>query len=166
MKRFLMAMVCLMTMVLSVNAQSGWVSVAQEEDELMGQEAYTGFIYSNEVGSVVLWDNDDKTFRIISNDGVFDSFVGQNGWSMKTRSMVAAVVGYYDTNDKLIEKKKCYFEIGVNHKEANSIRFEMHRVEGKYVISYLRNKKGYVRIIAPLYSTHQKFDIKVPCMKN
>jgi hypothetical protein len=36
----------------------------------------------------------------------------------------------------------------------------------KYIISYLRNEKGYVRIIAPLYNTNETFDIKVPCIKN
>ena len=166
MKKVLWLIVCLMTMVLSVNAQNKkWVSMSHDADELTETEAYTSLIYTDAKGSVVLWDNDNEKFRIAAN-GVFDSKVDTNGWSMKKRSMFKAIIGYYNVDDKLISKKKCYFEIGANHSQAHNIKYQFNREEGKYIISYLRNEKGYVRIIAPLYNTNETFDIKVPCIKN
>jgi hypothetical protein len=176
-----------MTIVLSVNAQSddlyhtkeitnnpientsaennGWSIISHDADELTEQEAYNSIVYTTDAGSVVLWNNDNKRFRIISND-IFDSKVDRNGWSLDYKNLFVAIIGYYDINNKLIEKKKCGFEIGANSHQAHSIKYGMHRQEGKYVISYLRNKKGYVRIIASLYGSNGKFDIKVPCMNN
>ena len=177
-----------MTMVLSVNAQddmyfasvetsttnalvninsakgNGWDTTTFDADELLGNKAYTALSYSTSVGSIVLWNDNEKKFRIISNN-VFDSEYGENGYMVKG-SFFHAIVGYYDINDKLIDKRTCSFIIGSNHHEGNSIRYGMKRYEGKHIISYLRNKKGYVRIIASLYNTNSKFDIKVPCMNN
>ena len=164
MKKVLWLIVCLMTMVVSANAQSSWVSVTHEADELTDQKAYTSLVYTAESGTIVLWDNDGKKFRIIANN-VFDSKYGENGYMVKG-SFFHAIVGYYDINDKLVDKRTCSFIIGSNHHEGNSIRYGMKRYEGKHIISFLRNEKGYVRIVAPLYGTNAKFDIKVPCLSN
>lgn len=164
MKKVMSFIVCLMAVVLSVNAQNGWNTTTFEADELLGNEEYTALRYSADGGSIVLWSGDEKKFRIIS-DGVFDSEYGENGYMVKG-SFFHAVVGYYDINDKLIDKRTCSFIIGANHHEGNSIRFGMKRYEGKHIISYLRGKKGYVRIVASLYGTNGKFDIKVPCINN
>ena len=187
MKKFIMALVCLMTMMVSANAQddmyhrkdtnkevkpintaladkNGWVSHVFEADELIGNEEYTSLMYSNECGSIIVWNNENKKFRIISNDGVFDSKVTQ--WNFGYKSLFTAKVGYYDINGKLLSKTTCLFEIGANHSQGNSMRNNWGVNEAKTIIPYLREKKGFVRIVAPLSGTNSRFDIKVPCMNN
>lgn len=166
MKKMLWLIVCLMTMVVSANAQSGWTRTQLSGDELLNTEACTAFIYSDTNGSVVLWDNNDKYFRIISANGTFNSKLDRNGRSLEYKSLFHAIIGYYDINNNLIDKRFCCFEVVNSHSQAHSIRYGMKRYEGKYIMSYLRNKKGYVRIVTALSGTNTKFDIKVPCMNN
>lgn len=187
MKKVLWLIVCLMTMVMSVNAQNdmyifsqeekvqpinmesisnGWAVKTYEADELIGTKSYTSLIYSTNVGSVVLWDNEVKKFRIISDDGLFDFKVTKAGWDWSDRTLFVATIGLYDLNGKLIKKKKVWFEKGANHSQAVSTAGSSGKNEGKDVITFLRNNKGYVRIVAPLSSTNLNFDIKIPCLKN
>jgi hypothetical protein len=189
MKKVLWLIVCLMTMVVSVNAQNddvygvskvaktslapinddsannnGWVILTHEADELIGNDEYKSISYSvPNVGSVILWDNENKKFRIVADD-VFDSEVTK--WNFGYKSLFTAIVGYYDINGKLLEKTSCLFEIGANHRQGNSIRNNWGVNEAKTIIPYLREKRGFVRIVAPLSGTNGKFDIKVPCLNN
>ena len=187
MKKLLWLIVCLMTMVMSTNAQddmylahnsnetseinvnnaanNNWLPIKIEADELLGNDTYTALIYSTSDASVILWDNNDKKFRITAHNQVFDSKYGENGYMVKG-NFFHAIVGYYDINGKLIDKRTCSFIVGNTHKEGDSIRFGMKRYEGKHIVSYLRNKKGYVRIVTSLYLSNNKFDIKVPCLNN
>lgn len=164
MKKILFIIVCLMAMVVSVNAQNGWISTSFEADDLTEQEAYTSLIYTTDNGSVVLWDNNDKYFRLISYIGSFDTKVTQ--WSFRYIDIFKAIVGYYDTNDNCIKKSKCQFESGVNHSEAKNMKDTMAHNEGKNIIKFLKEEKGYIRIVAPLFNSHENFDIKVPCLNN
>ena len=174
----MMAFVCLMTMVVSVNAENdrnsaaeknGWIVTTHEADELIGNDEYNSIAYIGDDDSkIVLWDKNDKDFRIICNEGnIFDYKVGSNGWSFNTNmKLFVATVGYYDSNNKLLKKKECGFQIEGNASEARSIKYGMGGNEGKRIVAFLKNEKGYIRIIAPLYNTRRKFDIKVPCMNN
>lgn len=164
MRKLLWLIVCLMTMVVSVNAQNEWVVSEHEADELLETEAYKSVVYTSNDCGIVLWDNESAKFRILSDKGTFDTEVVK--WAFKYRSVFTAIVGYYDINGKLLSKKKCQFEIGSNHRQAHSMKDTWGHNEGKNVISFLRNEKGYVRLIAPLSGTNSKFDIKVPCMNN
>ena len=191
MKKVLWLIVCLMTIVVSVNAQNdmyifsqeekvqpinmesisnGWAVKTHEADELIGTKSYTksytSLIYSTNVGSVVLWDDEVKKFRIISDDGLFDFEVTKASWDLSYGILFVATIGLYDLNGKLIKKKKVWFEKGANYSQAVSTAGSSGKNEGKDVITFLRNNKGYVRIVAPLSSTNLIFDIKVPCLKN
>ena len=178
MKKFIMALVCLMTMVLNVNAEeytnsvaekNGWVLTTHEADELIGNDEYNSLVYvGSENKTIVLWDDNDKDFRIICNDGnIFDYKVGSNGWSLNTNmKLFVATIGYYDSNNKLLKKKECGFRIEGNASEARSIKYGMGGNEGKRIVAFLKNEKGYIRIIAPLFNTRKNFDFKVPCLNN
>lgn len=146
--------------------KNGWNYVEFEADELLGNDGYTSLCYDTPDGSIVLWDDNTKDFRIVSNNGVFDSKVDRNGWSLEYKSLFHAIIGYYDENDNLIDKRKCCFEVGKNHSQGNSVKYGTSRYEGKYVIFYLTKQKGYVRIVASLYSTNKMFDMKIPCINN
>lgn len=34
------------------------------------------------------------------------------------------------------------------------------------LLEYVQKKRGYVRIIVPLYGTNARFDITIPCLNN
>lgn len=187
MRKLLWLIVCLMTMVVSANAQDdmysfsqeekvqpinteaisdGWMATTHDADELIGNESYTSLIYSTDVGSIVLWDNETKKFRIITNNELFDSDVQKAGWNPSYRSLFVATIGFYNLDNKLLKKKKVWFEIGSNHRQAVSTAGSSGKNEGKDVVTYLRNNKGYIRIVAPLHLTNLNFDLKIPCLQN
>lgn len=189
MKKFIMAIVCLMTMVVSANAQddmyyrkntnkevkpinetlannNGWIISYHEPDELTGSKGYNSMTYLNETGGVVLWSTEAKKFRVISNEELFDSEIRIFGWLRETKNVFCAIIGMYDINNKLLKKKNCWFEIGANYLQGHSTIGASGKNEGKDIVEYLRNGKGYIRIVAPLSGTNAKFDLKVPCMNN
>jgi hypothetical protein len=164
MKKVLWLIVCLMTMVVSVNAQNGWEKTTFNGDELLETEDYMAFSYSDANGEIVLWNNSNEKFRLITNDGIFDYRHENGAWYYD--KFFIATIGYYDINNKLISKKSCCFGVGDIASQGHSTRYKFKGNEGKHVISYLREKKGYVRIVAPLYAKNTHFDLKVPCMNN
>ena len=166
MKKVLWLIVCLMTMVVSVNAQSEWVTEIHAADELTGTDEYTSVSYIDGSNGIVTWSTESKKFRIICGEEMFDSKIQRAGWNPNYRSLFEAVVGLYSTDGKLIKKKYVTFEIGANHHQGMSVGGRTGKNEGKIVLDYLRNKKGYIRIVAPLSGTNTNFDMKVPCMNN
>ena len=162
-KIFLTMVVCLMaTMGANSQNNNGWVKIFFEADELTD----TSMEYENEIGSVVLWDNEDKVFRVISKDEMFNGKV--ENWTLgKHKTIFTAIIGFYDINKKLVKKTKCTFEIGANHHEGNAIRNPYYtKNDRKDIIEYLKNGNGFVRIVAPLSLTNKNFDIMVPCLNN
>ena len=181
-----MAFVCLMTMVTSVNAQddiygyshkkkntkieynvsgatqNGWIISKQNADELMGVQEHTLLLYVNNGCSFGFADTDDTRIYIGCDKGIFDTEVTK--WAFQYKSLFEAVVGYYDEANKLIEKKKCLFEVKKDVTTAVSIADNWGKKEAKNIIPYLINKRGYVRIVAPL--RNGKCDITIPCMNN
>lgn len=146
-----------------VHAQS-WETTYHEGDELTGESSYTSYMYTDENGnSFVFQSNHNDDFRIISSSGIFD-YVGD------IKSFYATI-GLYDNNDKLVEKLKIQFiALDGNADQAQPNLIPMIRPipnpnRCKKTIDYLKNKKGYIRIVAPLYGSHLDFKIKVPCMK-
>lgn len=173
-----MALVCLMTMIVSANAQvNGWEIVANEADELLGIEDNTSFIYRDgDNGSLVFWDNDGNHVRIIAPEysffertGTYHAIGGTKFWGAGEQDSFFAVVGFYDTSDKLIKKKKSNFI-----RDAREFRWattakgdiSCPKNLGGDIIKFLQKNKGYVRIVAHLHLEGKKFDIKVPCMNN
>ena len=185
MKKFFMAFVCLMTMVISANAQE-WEKTAFSGDELLGTESYVATSFSvPSVGMVVYYSNDNSV-KIVTDDGIFDY----------KEDRVTVTIGYYDDEGKLIKRRCESFYVGKNSKSCQYMhqfseiladRFEFDarfakdekdkqsyldaakhcRIDkGKEFVDYITTQKGYVRFVAEKYGTNAKFDIKVPCIKN
>ena len=186
MRKLLWLIVCLMTMVVSVNAQNGWERTTFNGDELLGTETYvaTSFEVSG-VGMVVYYSNDNSV-KLVTNKGIFD-YKDDN---------VTVTIGYYNENGDLVEKRCESFYIGKSSSSCQYIhemseltarKFEMEAAfkkdknekewyleiaekcridKGKEFVDYITTQKGYVRFVADKYGTNSKFDIKVPCMNN
>ena len=163
-KKIFSAAVIVCTFAFNVQAQK-WEHFVTEADELIGEAGHESDMYTDETGNVfVMWSDESENFRVISGTSIFN-FVGD------IRS-VMATIGYYDMNNKLIEKNDIQLLVSegqANQAEPNMIpmiRPFPNKKRVKMLLDYVQNKQGYVRIIAPLYGTNAKFDIKIPCLKN
>jgi hypothetical protein len=166
MKRFIMAFVCLMAMV-SVSAQinlNEWVSINSEASELICENDYTNFLYQTEVGTIILWGNNDRVFSIVSNGDAFAYKLQKNG-ATGYRNLFMASVGIYDRFNRLVKEERCWFEVGVNSHQAIIKKGVSSKNFGKKIIKHLCVNKGYVRIKAALDSG-RLFDFKIPCMSS
>ncbi|MDY6327443.1 MAG: hypothetical protein SPL47_09050 [Bacteroidales bacterium] len=163
-KKIFSAAVIVCTFAFNAQAQK-WEHFVTEADELIGETGHESDMYTDETGNVfVMWSDESENFRVISGTSIFN-FVGD------IRS-VMATIGYYDMNNKLIEKNDIQLLVSegqANQAEPNMIpmiRPFPNKKRVKMLLDYVQNKQGYVRIIAPLYGTNAKFDIKIPCLKN
>ncbi len=163
-KKIFSAAVIVCTFAFNAQAQK-WEHFVTEADELIGEAGHESDMYTDETGNVfVMWSDESENFRVISGTSIFN-FVGD------IRS-VMATIGYYDMNNKLIEKNDIQLLVSegqANQAEPNMIpmiRPFPNKKRVKMLLDYVQNKQGYVRIIAPLYGTNAKFDIKIPCLKN
>lgn len=182
MKKVLWLIVCLMTMVVSVNAQS-WKETKFDGDELLGTKGYVATSLSvSGIGMVVFYS--DNAVKLVAEKGIFDYH----------DKKVTVRIGYYDENGELL-KRRCEtfyigktgsscqydhrfseltaerfefdarFEKNKEHKEFLLKQAEICRIDkGKEFVDFIRNNKGYVRFVAEKYGTNTAFDIKVPCM--
>lgn len=136
-------------------AQVGWNTEVYHADELKGTKGYTAYIYTDNNGDYfVLWSHKDDEFRIASNSHIFD-YHGSN-------KSFQVIIGLYDDKDSLIKKIECYAFTD----DENSHWAYVHRKNAKQTINFIRDYKGYVRIIAPLYGTLSDFDLRIPCFKS
>ncbi len=140
-----------------------WERFVTEADELTGETEYESDIFTDENGNVfVMWSNESENFRVISATSIFNYFGD-------IRS-VMATIGYYDSNNKLIEKNDIQLLVSEgqgNQAEPNMIpmiRPLPNKKRVKMLLEYVREGQGYIRILVPLYGTNSKFDIKVPCL--
>ena len=169
-----MVLVCLMTVTMSANAQNNWVVDFSEEDELLERKAEKYYLYyDGDKGGVIFYESSPKKLYLIAPDGsmfntriVFKDLGGDV-------SAVDVTYGMYNENGKLVKKdENCVFE-EVGREVANRVVSRKgggightYRNVGKELIEYLKNKKGYVRLVAPLFHNNRNFDIKVPCINN
>jgi len=163
-KKILSITLLAMALTISANAQ-GWTHSVTEADELTGEKGHESDMYTDVNGNgFVMWSDESENFRVFSGSSIFD-FVGDY-------RTVMATIGYYDTNNKLIEKNDIQLLVSdgrATQAEPNMIpmiRPFPNKKRVKMLLDYLQNKQGYVRIIAPLYGTNGKFDIKIPCINN
>lgn len=142
-----------------------WSKTSWDADELTGKEAYDSYQYTDEIGnSFVYWSNSDAAFRIISASGVFDyEGANQNFW---------ALIGLYDEKDELLEKFEIRFlaVYGIeNQANADLIPFRRpipNPGHCKKLLQFLKQRQGYVRIVAPVFGKRNGFDMKIPCLNN
>ena len=164
MKKCIMAIVCLMTMVVSANAQvdnddvkiGEWFTNTTAGDELKGtsDDSKTCFIASE---GFIMYLHNANTFALHTNVGFFDYDSYDNAKSV--------IIGFYDKDKNLVEKlksKKSDFHIFGAHKDGVLI---YSKNLNKAIWDYINNKKGYVRFIIDRYNKLD-FDFEVPCMNN
>lgn len=150
MKKILFLMVQLFV-VTNIMAQVGWSQMVHEGDELQKTKTYLSYRYEDEVGNSFIYWSNSKDFRIISNDGLFDSDVHK---TLKVQ------IGYYDEDGNLVkkEKKTLYILRGDYQKAETGVLSK-----GTKLLQYLETQAGYVRILAPKYESVSPWEIKVPC---
>lgn len=163
-KKFFSAALFTCAFVLTAQAQQ-WEHFITEADELIGEVGHESDIFTDENGNVfVMWSDESENFRVISGTSIFN-YIGD------IRS-VMATIGYYDMNNKLIEKNDIQLLVSDgqgNQAEPNMvpmIRPLPNKKRVRMLLDYVQKKQGYVRILVPLYGTNAMFDIKVPCLNN
>ena len=163
-KKIISAASIVLALAINLPAQE-WEHFVTEADELTGETEYESDVFTDENGNVfVMWSNESENFRVISSTSIFNYFGD-------IRSVMASV-GYYDSNNKLIEKNDIQLLVSEgqgNQAEPNMIpmlRPLPNKKRVKMLLEYVRTRQGYVRILVPLYGTNAKFDIKVPCLNN
>lgn len=150
MKKVLWLIVCLMTMVVSANAQNGWDKMVYDADELEGTESYTSYCYWDEDGMVV-FNSNSSIYALSTNRGFFD-YKGNS---------VSVIVGFYDLDGKLLKKETSLFYVSPGKRDCCFSSKE----EGIFFKKYIEEERGYVRFIVPRYGK-SNFDFKIPCMNN
>lgn len=156
--------VALLAFVFATSAYAQkWEHSVTEADELLGEKGHESWVYSDERGnSFVIWSDEENNFRIISVNGIFD----------RTGQLTDATIGYYDMNNKLIEKTKIGLLVSEgqgNQAHPNMVPMMRPVYNPKRVgklMQTIKQEQGFVRIIVPLYGTNANFDIKIPCLKN
>lgn len=156
MKKVLWLIVCLMTMVLSVNAQN-WQTETTQGDELKGTSAKTMNIYTDDSGTFVFTNEDSYAFMVVTNEGIFDYDIDK--YAKRT------IVGLYDANNVLIEKLDLPLQRTFITSSHGKVMGCVKKNVGEKILSFIKSEKGYVRIIAGRYD-RTDFDFKVPCLNN
>ena len=158
------ALLILFAFVFNAQAQK-WEHYVIEADELLEVKGHESDVFTDEAGNVfVMWSDEDLNFRIISATSIFD-YMGD------IRS-VMATIGYYDMNNKFIEKNDIQLLVSEgqgNQAEPNMIPMMRPFPNKKRVaelLQFVRESQGYVRILVPLYGTNTRFDIRIPCLNN
>lgn len=129
-----------------------WSSTLHKADELRGTKEYVSFMYEDkEKNTFIFWSHYKNDFRIICNEGIFDYD--------KNNSFVATF-GYYDENGQLKKKQKItmFLESG-NPKTASPGMFKKGEV-----VKYLKEGRGYIRILAKQFERVSLWEMKIPCM--
>jgi len=142
---------------MTVSAQE-WERKTTEADEMLGTTADT--LYE--------WRNADCVFTFSKNS---------NGWSVKgfgfkpgtthlsrrNNFLTYARIGFYNENDSVLSiYDNCKLELTEIYCRATSDA--SRKKEGQYAVNdYLKNEKGYVRILIPLIRGGL-FDVSIPCM--
>jgi len=164
---FILAMVLI---ALVSNAQ-GWEAYRIPADEFTGTPESIAFVYTNDVGELVFWANNDGQYRIATKQGFFNyksAYSGDYGAIVK--------IGIYDSNDKLIDKFDMWLDCDRNDDGVNELhtrnRGGMINPVGqgkkvKKILKHLKEKTGYVRFYCDLYGNNPDvFDFKVQCKHN
>ena len=156
MKKVLWLIVCLMTMVVSANAQNGWDKAVFDADELKGTESYTSYYYEDVNGMVVFFSN-EPCYKLVTQNGIFD-------YGVLGDDDVIVTIGFYDIDNKLIKKEQSAFYVSSKDKGSCFLSPAL-KERGIFFKKYIKEEKGFIRIIAPRYN-RTDLDMKIACMNN
>lgn len=134
-----------------------WEIVHHDADPMTKEESYDSYSFSDKAGNeFIIWSHRDKKFRLISHGYIFD-YIGNT-------HIVPFTVGFYDNNGTFIEKIE--IDGHVNESEPTMMENQFSSKKVKKIVSYIKEKKGSVRFLIPLYGRSSGMDFTVPCMKN
>ena len=155
-------------LVLSVPmAAQNWTKFEVKGDELKGTKDHITYQYNEDTMYFQFDEENDKQFIVKTEKAAFHYLIDELG-----NRINLAIVGLYDTNDKLIERIEITFEATEFLNIAKPCRYTIkggltnNLKRCKKVLNFIKNQKGYVRIILPLYDDTTDFDLKIPTLQN
>lgn len=167
MKKIVLSLMLLMS-VLMVNAQQ-WEKTLEKGDELLGTVERIKYKYVDSVNV--------QAFAFYSDGDYWKIGIGGRVFQPDKRGVVIrktqnyatyATIGFYDNNNKLISKwDNCLLQLV----QGFQVALTAENIWGKTtkgareVVPYLRNEKGYVRIVVPVVRG-KNFDMTIPCLNN
>lgn len=130
-----------------------WESTFHPADELKKTKEYTSYMYTDASGNcLIFWSNSKKNYRITCENEVFDCDVNH---------FISVIVGFYDENGNLKRKKK-------NKLHITNDNYQMADLSSMFgnsdVVTFLKEEKGYIRILVPVFRSVSPLEIRVPCM--
>lgn len=143
----------------SISAQK-WEKKIVEADEMKAQTETTMYVCNSSKYSFVLYESNNAW--VVSGVPFKPDPTHIN---YRNNFETYAKIGFYDMNDKLIEKwDNCRLELTNFYRTATSDTSK--KKKGQYAVSnYLKTANGYIRIIIPTIQGDE-FDVTVPCLKN
>lgn len=154
----LLTIVLMLLAGLTANAQGKWEVVHNEADPMKGEVERDVYIYRvDNVGSVVVWDWSKADFRLITNNGLF------NTWATSSSVFAPVKVGFYDDNGELEKMLTINLVPEANSMKKRLVTSDFYfggRSDIKKIITRMKSGKGYVRIIASRYN-ESDYDIKI-----
>ena len=156
-------------LVLSVPmAAQNWTKFEVKGDELKGTKDHITYLYNEDTMYFQFDEENDKQFIVKTEKSFFN--YAPDWFGYHHRNLVMGKVGLYDTDDKLIEGIDLLFEI-TDHTNI-LIPNKYTKMGGnnskrcKKVLDFIKNQKGFVRIVLPLYDDTTDFDLKIPTLQN
>lgn len=148
----------------SLLASAQWQVSKSEGDELLGTTPTTTIYYLKDHCCFSYIQNNDEFFQISTDIGMFDYHPASY--------IFRSVIGFYNENKTLINKYDDFLLITMPGKTQTAYSNKTAKLGGtqkkkiKRLIDFIRNEKGYVRIVAPIYGKNQQFDLTMPCLQN
>lgn len=153
---------------INANAQQ-WEKTVEKGDELLGTVERIKYKYVDSVNvQAFAFYSDGDYWKIGIGGRVFQP--DKRGVVIKKtqNSATYATIGFYDNNNILISKwDNCLLQLV----QGFQVALTAENIWGKTtkgareVVPYLRNEKGYVRIVVPVVRG-KIFDITIPCLNN
>ena len=154
----LLTIVLFVLVSLTTGAQGKWEVVHNEADPMKGEVERDVYIFrADDVGSLVVWDWSKADLRLITNKGLFNTWVSSGSVFSPVK------FGFYNDKNELEKMFTVSLVPEVNSGKKRIVTADFYfggRNDIKKIISRLKSGKGYVRIIASRYNDSD-FDIKV-----
>ena len=155
----------LMAMVTIPMLAQTWGKKIIEGDNLKGTIDQVVSVYNEGTKTFFFSTVKDNYFLVRTSESFFNfsSKTGERG-----NYLVNGIIGQYDSEDKLLERIDILFEVDDNH--GQTLHPNKYTQMGgnnlkrcKKVLDFIKNEKGYIRIILPLYNDSE-FDLKIPTL--
>jgi len=154
----------LLTIILSALTLIGFCQTWNKNhyigDEMKGKVSYDAYSYLNDKGEMFVYWTCEPCFRVCCAGYTTDV----NNDEKQAAGYMDGKVGLYDLNNKLIKmlNVKMFFPINrVGYVDCDASA----KAAAQEIIDYLRNNKGFVRCVFPMYQGAD-MDFKVPCFRN